>query len=178
MCTWQKVSVMSALACLFSLSLLHAATPSQWMDKEQVSKAAVTKMGGGKVLLVSVVENSKPMYHVLGIDKGKRYDLDINAMNGDVVKFSKSDIYRAKLSPRGLVPAESRLSPDDVKGHALKVSGGGDIILIDRIYGKNGGNFYHFEIVKNDTLYSLSFDANTGALIQHEESRVDSVPMP
>ncbi len=173
---WQKITGVVALAFMFSLSLAHAAGQPGWIGTEQASRAAVEKIGGGKVLLVSTADNGKPVYHILAIDKGNRYDVDVNATNGQVVKFAKTEINRAKLSPRGMAVAQSRFAPEEVRPKALALSGGGDIVRTDRIAGKDGGSLYHFEIVNKDIVYSLEIDANTGAVVKQEEMLVNSAP--
>lgn len=173
---WQKRGACAALAFILSLSLVQAAqagTERKIIGAEKAVSSAVAKSGGGNAVLVQYTEETdRPLYRVLITDGVNRFDVDVDAISGEAVKFARREISSVKLSPKGMTGWEARLDPQTVEPTALAATGGGVVVRTDRKTGGDGSCLYDFEIVKDNVVYSVDIDADSGALVLYEEKVV------
>lgn len=168
-----KYGMAFALAFVFSVSLAVANESAARISEREASEAALKKTGRGAVLGIEAgQENGRALYSLLIVDEGTRFDVQVDAVSGEIVKYAQRDVRSARSLPRGMVGRSALLNSEDAEPAALGVSGGGIVVRSDLESRSGGRSVYEVEIVNSDRKFCVEVDANSGDVVSYEEQLI------
>ncbi|WP_422484981.1 PepSY domain-containing protein [Gudongella sp. DL1XJH-153] len=133
---------------------------ANWISIEEAREIALEEVGGGTITELEIDDHK---YEIEIRYDGKEYEMEINAMSGDIIKLEvDDDDYYDDYKEESKEPA-NRISIEEAKAIALERVGGGIITEFE-------SDDYEFEIeIKYDGKeYEIEIDAYTGYIIDFE----------
>lgn len=100
------------------------------------------------------------------------YDLEINAVDGTVLKWESETKNKPAATPKPTTKPASSISLDDAKNIVLKKVPGATITEIKLDYD-DGRKVYEGSAYKGSTEYDFEINASTGDIIKWESERMD-----
>lgn len=145
---------------------------------EKAKEIALTKVGGGTVREIELdYEHGILVYEVEIKYNGIKYEVDVNAETGEIVKFkseyssntaalSTSQPTATSTPSQSGSTASGQISYEKAKEIALAKVGGGTIKDIELDYEK-GRLVYEVEVKYNSREYEVKIDAATGEIVKY-----------
>lgn len=156
----------------------HTATsrPGAQISYERAEEIALAKVGGGTVREIELDRERGVLVYDAEIKyNGVKYEVDIDAITGEIVKFKQRGSSRS-AAPTAPPPAQAESQSNSSSGQisreraeeiALAEVGGGTVreIELDR---KKGRLAYEVEVKYDGWEYEVDIDAATGEIIKFE----------
>ena len=176
-CVTLTVLLSSAFAFAFNdaeepLQPLNTAESNTIINREQAKEIAVMLIGGGVAARAETkfdIDGVITHYKVIAVFDGNRYDIDINAHDGDLLNM-KMD--RITTIDANVTDTTGALGADKAKAIAEESVGGG-IVTQCRLELKPLDNIfvYHVHVADGEYEFCVEIDARTGALNHETDMR-------
>lgn len=172
------------------------------ISEKAAKEIAFNKVGGGTLNSFEIdKENGVKVYKVEIIKGDYEYDIEINAMTGEVIGYSQEKIKVSKstTTPKAIDSNNSTnsagsstnssdeskntnsdssknsdgyIGKEKAKSIATNKVGGGKVIYCHLDYD-DGRAEYEIKIIKGDYEYEMEIDAKTGKIRDYEKERID-----
>lgn len=128
---------------------------------EQAKAIAIERAGGGQVIKSELdYEDHGAEYELIVVNGDFRYDIDINAYTGTVMKMESKNIDRLKMPVRA-----DMISPARAKEIAIGQAGGGIVFDCELDYD-DGMAVYEIELMRDNVKYEYDINAYTGSILK------------
>lgn len=133
------------------------------INVEQAKAIAVEKVGGGEVVKIELdYEKHGAEYEMTVIEGEWRYEVDVNANNGALIKMKRKPIDNIKI------PISSdMISAAKAKEIAIAQLGSGVVVDCELEY-EHGIAVYDVEVMKDNVKYEYEINAVTGVILRSE----------
>ena len=141
-------------------------TANASITAEQAKTTALGRTGGGEVVKCKLDYEKRGVEYDITIVKGdNKYEIDVDANTGAVIKYEQRMITRSKIAATA-----NMITHDRAKEIALSQVGGSGTILKSKLdYEKKYGTaVYEVEVVKNGIKYEYDINAVNGTIIEYE----------
>jgi len=139
---------------------------------EAAEKTAFTHVGGGVLtkLHFKVDKRGRAKYDVHIFKDGDMHKLDIDAVNGQILKYEMKAPEMERVD-RHYNVGISRARAEQI---AKERAGGGTVIKSDLKYKKkkSGHLRYNIDLVNGDMKYEFKIDAHTGTVYEFEQKNI------
>ncbi|MHC8514625.1 PepSY domain-containing protein [Sporosarcina sp. ITBMC105] len=148
--------------------VVESSSDTKWTDKMITEEQAVTIAKGKVDAVVKDIELEKDhnrfYYDIEMEDDAFEYDVEVNAITGEVVKFEKE-----ALDDDEYVQSEKLLTKEEALAIAKKKANG----TVEKIELDSDDNrkVYEIEINDNEFEYEIELDAATGEVLSFEKER-------
>ncbi|MBV1759204.1 MAG: PepSY domain-containing protein, partial [Dethiosulfatibacter sp.] len=155
-----------------TIELLTSASLQTLIDKalighDEAIRIALEKSGGGTVVEFELEQDdSRYEYEIKIIKDGMEYEVEIDAMTGEVLKFeADDDDYDDEDSIT--IPTDELIGMDEAIRIALAKSVGGTVVKFELDLDDSRYE-YKIEIIKNGMEYEVEIDAMSGKVLKFE----------
>lgn len=171
-----------AMACAVMLGILPAGAGEKWPPREAAravvaeTTARDTALGmipGGRVVghYLNTKKDGRAVYKYLVVTDVDRIQVEVDAANGELVRFDRKRIESVKVRPGAAAVPDPAVSPADARKKALEKVGKGEVIKIEKDFKKDGGVVYEVDIVADDMKCEVEIDGTTGEVVKYKEKR-------
>lgn len=139
--------------------------PASKVTPEEAKKTALDMTKGGEMIKCKYkLDDGVWQYDMTVINGDDKYEVDVNAQTGKVIKYEHKVVTRMRQ-----VPAGNMIKPDSAVAAAMKLSGGGILTKCEfEVSKKSGLAKYDVEIVNDAVKYEYELNALDASLLEYE----------
>lgn len=171
-----------AMACAVVLGLLPAGAGEKWPPREAVEAVVaettardtvLSMIPGGRVVryYLNTKKDGRAVYKYLVVTDVDRIHVEVDAANGEMVRFDRKRIESVKVRPGAAVADVAAVSPADARTKALEKTGKGEVIKVEKNFRKDGGVAYEVDVIADDRRCEVEIDGITGEVVKYKEKR-------
>ena len=150
--------------------IVEQSTKTKWTDKMITEKQAVAIAKGKVNAIVTDIElekEGKRFYYEIELEDGKfKYEVLVNAITGEVIKFSKKELKNPPVAQTGKVMSQEKA----VAIAQQKVKGKSKVKEIE-LEKEDGRMIYEIKLMDDEYKYEVELDAVTGEVLEFEKER-------
>lgn len=135
---------------------------------EKAKAAALERAGGGTVVKCKLdFENGRKVYEIDIVDGGTRYEMDVSAEDGKILKYQQKTVaeYDASVSGKADITAEK------AREIALEKTGGGTVVECELDY-EHGRKVYEFKIVNGRRKYEFDVCVTDSEIYDYRQEEI------
>lgn len=156
-------------------------TAKNIISSDKAISIAITEVGGGTVTEVELdKKNGYSIYEVEVKNGNVKYDFDIDAVTGEVLKKERKTISNNKQNnttsnstSNQANDTKNLLSENKAAAIALDKAGGGNVTSVE-LDRDNGIYIYEIKVKNGNVKYEFDINAKTGAIIKEEQKKLSN----
>lgn len=162
------LSMLLAVLFTFGVFTVFAAPAQNNLSFEKAKEIALKKVGSGFVSKSELdYENGKIVYEIDVLSGSNKYEIKIDADNGNVIRYGRTYNISALTAP----PQKNLIGEDRAMQIALERVGTGTVIKLEEDY-EDGILKYDVEVLAGGVVYDMDIDANNGNILQYKQKNI------
>lgn len=152
----------------------ETATAAGTVTEAEARAKALAMAAGGNVVRseTDYGRRGRLRYSYVILTPDSRVKVTVDGDTGEVVKYDKEAVTPARPARAAGQGDGTQLSLADARDIALGITGGGEVVKMEKDVKKSGRVVYDIEIVLDGMEHEFEIDGATGDVLEHETERL------